>query len=269
MHRFQSLEACQQIVKNDIKKIPDKYKNFDEKTRDNKITNPWKRMVVGILSCDRTSKRLASFLAVYKDIFTNLGLDYYIIYADPDIKTEQGLDFVVNDSSRIFTAKAKESYETLAHKVAIFYSYVYNYTDYDYVIKLDDGCLVDLSKVLGRLECPYVGSVLKPTSNKIHKNKCSDKRYNKIDLDFGHNFKELIPDMSDEQYKSLYHIRLAGGGYGYRVSREAIQFIDKYKEHILSLGLSYEDVLFGQIFHLEGIGIAWHGIGRYHNIGPK
>ena len=54
MPRFQSLEECQQIVINDIKKISDKYKNFDDKNRYNKIINPWKRMVVGILSCDRT-----------------------------------------------------------------------------------------------------------------------------------------------------------------------------------------------------------------------
>ena len=194
---------------------------------------------------------------------------FYIIYADPDIKTKDELDFTVDHKSRTFIAKSKESYETLAHKVAIFYSFIYNFTDYDYVVKADDGFLLNLSKLIDKLDCHYIGAVLKPTSNRIHINKCTDKQYNKIHLDFGHNLKDFLPNMDEELYKSLYHIRLAGGGYGYRISREALKIVDKYKKHILSQGLSYEDVLFGQILYLEGINVTWHGIGRYHHIGPK
>lgn len=74
--------------------------------------------------------------------------------------------------------------------------------------------------------------------------------------------------MTDDKYASLYRINLAGGGYGYRISRNCLEHIDKYKSHILSLGLSYEDVLFGQIFYLEGIKVTNLHIGKYHLIGP-
>lgn len=247
MPNFQSLEECQQIVENDLKKIPDNYKNFTDKTRNDKNINPWKRMVVGILTCKRTVKRLDNFLMIYREIFEKLGLDYYIIVADPDIETK--LDFVVNDETRIFMAKAKESYETLAHKVAIFYSYINNFTEYDYVIKVNDGCLLDLSKVLGKLDSPYIGSILKPTSNKTK-------------FIFHHKLKEIYPNMNTE----LYNIRYAGGGYGYRINRKLIKIIDKYKHHILSLDISCEDILFGQIFYLEGVCVVYHSIGRYDYI---
>jgi hypothetical protein len=268
MPYFQSVDVCQEIVRKDLVKIPKEYKDFDSQTRDG-CTNPWKRMVVGIVTCKFHQKRFENYIEIFSKIYGDLGLDYYAILADPDIQTEGGNDYVVDHVTRTFTAKVNESYETLAHKLAIFYSYVYNSTDYDYVVKSDDGCLVDLSKVIQKLEYDYAGAVLKPTVNSVHFGKCSNKEYNKTKLDFGHNFKESFPDIEEERYQELYHIRLGGGGYGYRLSREALQYIDKYKAHILSLGLSYEDVLFGQILYLEGIKVSWHGIGRYHYIDGK
>ena len=85
MPNFRSVEVCQEIVANDLEKIPDEYKNFDDKTRNNRSVNPWKKMIVGILSCKRTHNRLVNWLTIYDDIFKILGLEYYIIYADPSM----------------------------------------------------------------------------------------------------------------------------------------------------------------------------------------
>lgn len=269
MPYFQSIKVCKELVGNDLKKIPNEYKNFDEVTKNDRSVNPWKRMVVGIVSSVASYKRLANYLTIFGEIFDNLGLDYYVILADPNIEPEDGTDFVVYQDSRIFLAKTKESYETLAHKIAVFCSFAYNHTDYDYVVKCDDGCLLDLSSAIVKLEADYVGRVLEPTLNTIHFNKCTDKSYNETELDFGHDFKEFVRDIDDELYESLYSIQLAGGGYGYRLSRKALQFIDKYKPHVLSLGLSYEDVLLGQILFLEGVKVTSQQIGRYHFISDE
>jgi hypothetical protein len=263
-----SFEECQKIIKEDVEKIPENLRYFDSESINDPMQNPWKRMVVGIVSCKKHNGRLQSFLMLFSDIFAELGLDYYIIYADPDIETEEGVDFSVDHDNRFFYAKSTEAYESLAHKLAIFYSYIYNHTDYEHVIKADDGCLINLSSVIKLLNHTYIGSGMHPTSSGCHRGKCSKKEYNHSNVDFGHNFMEFYPEMDDDMYKSLYKVSYAGGGYGYRIGREAMKHIDKYKAHILSIGLSYEDVIFGQVFFLEGIKLYWHGIGRYHFIGP-
>jgi len=269
MPYFNSLETCQKAVGKDLAAIPDEFKNFDDETRNDKSKNPWKKMVVAVVTCKKFERRLNNFLILFKDIFADLGLDYYLVYADPNVETEGGLDYTIDHEKRVFVAKAKESYETLAHKLSIFYSYVYNQTDYDYVVKADDGCLLKLNYLITKLDKPYVGATLKPTLNTIHRGKCSNKAYNKSSLDFGHELKRFDPEMKDDTYDKLYHINLAGGGYGYRINRDCLQHIDKYKEHTLSLGLSYEDVLLGQILFLEGIKVARVPIGRYHFVGPR
>lgn len=260
------MDECREIVASDLLKIPAAYRDFDERTRNDRSVNPWRRMVVGIVTCRAHYNRLANFVSVFHDVFDRLGLDYYAVVADGDRGPAQGPDFAVYDGARMFVAKAKESYETLAHKLAIFYAYVYNHTDYDYVIKADDTCLLDLSEVLRNAEADYAGWEIRPTLNFIHFNKCSDPAFNAMPLDFGHGFKEFLPGIDDDLYASLYGVVYAAGGYGYRLSREALRRIDTYKRHVLSLGLSYEDVLFGQILHLEGIDPTPQGIGRYHGI---
>ena len=269
MTHFQSEDKCREIIAKDLENVPEEYKKFNDVTRNNRDTNPWKKVIIGIVTCKKYNSRYQNFLSLFADIFKEFGIEYYAIVADPDIEVKDGLDYSIDRASRTFTAKANESYETLAHKLAIFYSYVNNYTDFEYIVKVDDGCLLNMSRILYKPEFPYAGSALKPTSNKCHFNKCSSKEYNKTLLDFGHNFKEFNPNMTDELYESLYHIRYAGGGYGYRLHRDAFQHIDKYKAHILSLGLSYEDTIFGQILHLEGVNVSYHGIGRYHYISVK
>lgn len=261
-----SLERCIEIVGNDLKKISNALATVDEETKNIRSVNPWTQMVVGVVSSFANHKRLANYLTIFGEAFDNLELDYYVILADPNIEPEDGKDFVLYEDTRIFLAKAKDSYETLAHKLAIFYSYICQHTDYDYVIKCDDGCLLDLNNTIVNLEADYIGTVLTPTLNTVHFGKCTDQAYNTQKLDFGHSLKHIKPDMDDKLYDSLYHIRYAGGGYGYRFNRKALQCIDRYKPHILSLGLSYEDILFAQICFLEGIHVTSQDIGRYHAI---
>ena len=249
MSYFRPVLECKSIVLQDIKKIK---------------SNIWNRMVVGIVTCEQNKTRFANFMQIYENIFKNLGLDYYVILANPSIDHKYTINLDKHDR-KIFTARAKEAYENLAHKINVFYSYVYNETDFDYVIKVDDGCLLDLSKIALNMDADYMGSIIKPTLNTVHFNKCTDKKYNSTRLDFLHDL-NLFSPLSKEIQDKLYNIRFAGGGYGYRLSRNALQHMEKYESHIMSLGLSYEDVLLGQILYLEGIELVGCGIGRYHMI---
>lgn len=270
MPRWGTVEECQEIVNADMKKIPNSLKNFDSSAREDRERNPWRNMVVAIVTCAKNKKRYDNFMLIFGDIFKQLGLNYYVIAADHNIVPEDpSYDFAVDHESHIFTAKALEAYENLSHKLAIFYSWVYNHTDYDYVIKADDGCLLNLHAVISKLEYDVVGSILKPTSNRCHINKCKQDKYNKINLDFRHGFDKILPKISEDKIKALYGVRATGGGYGYRISRNALRCVNKYKAHVLSVGLSYEDILFAQIFYLEGLSPISHWIGRYHSIGPN
>lgn len=248
MSYFKPVLECKSIVSKDLYKLDAK----------DLRSNMWNRSIVAIVTCLSNKNRFKNFMRIYQNIFNRFGLKYYIILASPNIDTEYMI------KNRLFIAKSKEAYENLAHKISIFYSYVYNETNYDYIIKVDDGCLLDFSKIILNPEADYMGSVIRPTLNTVHFNKCTDKKYNSIKLDFKHDLDEFCS--SPEQIKQLYDIKFAGGGYGYRLSRNAFQHIDKYKTHILSLNLSYEDVLFGQIMFLEGIELVGCGIGRYHYI---
>ena len=263
-----SVDLCRDFVKEDLKRVPDRYKVFDSDSKMDPAVNPWQRMVVGILSCAASHKRLANYLSIFDEVFDELGLDYYVILADPNMISDDGQDFILFPESRLFIATAKDSYESLAHKLAIFYSFVFHQTDYDHVIKCDDGCLLDLSGAIQNLEADYCGSVIQPTLNTIHFDKCTEASYNTTELDFGHRFDQILGESDRERFKSLYQIQYAAGGCGYRVSRKALGLIDTYKDHVLSLGLSYEDVLFGQILFLEGVLVTGRDMGRYQFICP-
>ena len=109
----------------------------------------------------------------------------------------------------------------------------------------------------------YCGGLMSPTADGCHKGKCTNKELNKISLDFSHNLNKII-NLDQSKLKEIKQITYCGGGYGYGLSRNALQHIPKYKYHILSLNLSYEDILFGQIMFLNNIKPKHTEIGGYH-----
>lgn len=219
------------------------------------------KICMGILTCPKTKTRLDKFMELQAEKIKKLGFDYYIILSDPSlIKT--GKKYRIDGN--YFYCATDEAYEVLAHKLAIFYCYIYNETKYDFVYKIDDGCLLNIDN-LQNPNYDYGGSLMVPTSNNCHNGKCKNPKYNRLLLDFRHGFHRL-KNINKEKLKNITQIKYAGGGYGYGLSRKALSNIPKYLDHILSISLSYEDVIFGQIMYLSDIQPVHKHIGNYHKI---
>lgn len=217
---------------------------------------------VGILTCPKNIKRFDKFMKNHKTPFEENNIMYYIIQSDPSlIKTGKKYRL----SKNYFYVAVNEAYELLANKLAIFYSFIYEKTDYDIVFKVDDGCLLKMDVILSPPNYDYFGSLMIPTSNICHKGKCKNKDYNKISLDFRHGFHKTKM-LNNIQLSAITKIEYAGGGYGYGLSRNALKHYVNYKEYILTLPFSYEDVLLGQIMYLSNITPKCHQVGKYHKI---
>jgi hypothetical protein len=200
-------------------------------------------------------------MSIHEKTIKKLGFDYYIILADQLLI---GTNKKYRIDGHYFYCATDEAYEVLAHKLAIFYCYIYNETKYDFVYKVDDGCLLNM-KILKNPTYDYGGSLIVPTSSICHKYKCKNKKFNKIKLDFRHNFQNL-KNIDKKKLENITKIKYAGGGYGYGLSRKALSYIPKYLDHILNIPLSYEDIIFGQIMYLSGITPVQICFGQYHQI---
>lgn len=220
-----------------------------------------KKICVGILTCPKNKNRFENFMKIYKNQFEKNNIMYYVIQSDSSL-IKSGKEYQLN-GNYLYVA-AEEAYEKLAHKLAIFYSYILEKTDYDIIFKVDDGCLLKMDVILAPPKYDYFGSLMIPTSNQIHKNKCTNSIYNSVNLDMRHNFHET--GLSNEQLANITKIKYAGGGYGYGLSRKALTHYVKYKAYILNLPLSYEDVLLGQIMFLSNIIPHSYQVGEYHKI---
>jgi len=209
-------------------------------------------------------------MKIHEKWFKDNNLTYFVIQSDP-LLLNSGKESRIDGNN--FYCACQEAYEVLAHKLIIFYSYIFENTDFEFVLKFDDGCLIDQKSVLSivnqqSLEYHYIGSLMKPTTNSCHWGKCKNTKLNRQKLDFKHNFDKLdnINDLDRQKLDNITTIEYAGGGYGYGLSRHALELIAKYKKHILSLELSYEDVLFGQIMYLENIKANKYVVGKYHMV---
>lgn len=220
-----------------------------------------KNICIGILTCPKNKIRFERFMKIHEEKIQKLGFDYYIILSDPSLINT---DRMFRLDGNCFYCATEEGYEILAHKLAIFYCYIYNETKYDFVYKIDDGCLLNIDNLVNPTY-DYGGSIMVPTNNKCHVGKCRNKTYNHVELDFKHNFHK-IKNIDKDKIANIGKIRYAGGGYGYGLSRNALSHIPKYLKHILSIPLSYEDIVFGQIMYLSNISPIQKYIGQYHKV---
>lgn len=263
-------QECVDILRSDIEKLPDEYKNINLVENPDIENNPWSKFCFGIVTADKHKNRLNNFMKLTKPYFDRFGIDYFYVKARQLDETVDDVPFTVDTETHEFYANAKESYETLAHKLSIFYDFIYRETDYEYVIKIDDGCLVCFKEIVRFLSHDYAGSHMKPTSNRIHRGKCKDKVLNKTDLDFLHDWTavDVNEDWTLDKINKIKKITYVGGGYGYRLGRNALEKITqkKYRDHVLSVPLSYEDVILGQICYFENIKPKYLICGKYHFI---
>lgn len=235
------------------------------------------KLVIGINTYDKSS-RLTKFLSFHYKYLDHLKYDIFLIMAKPK-NDNSNKKKTLNDKNnknenyeiksrifyktkvKVFYADCHERYENLAHKLAIFYDYCKD--KYDGVIKVDDGCRLDFSKIiiLPNNKHEYIGALMKATSQKCHFGKCKNKEFNSKLIDFDHNFEK-----KDIDNLNMTEMRYCGGGYAYYLSNNCLKIISKYLDHILKIDLSYEDVLFGQILNMNGIKPKYYKFGDYHKI---
>jgi hypothetical protein len=147
----------------------------------------------------------------------------------------------------------------------IFYSYIEKKTDYKYIVKIDDGCLLNLNNMITNLHVDYCGTKIIAGSKKWHWGKCKDVKLNTYISDLKHGFDDLLGSETFNKL-DLTKIAYAGGGYSYRLSRNALIKLNNYKKYSLSLEFSYEDLFIGQVMKINNIKLIPNSIGRYHKL---
>jgi hypothetical protein len=207
---------------------------------------------VGILSHLGSIDQLNNFMYLYKNILVNKNVKYYIIYADPNIQDYYKLD----SDNNIIYVKAEECYEYLARKLVLFYKYIYENTSYEYVVKVNDICKINIDWLISHPHINYGGDILHGgIDDKWHFGKCKYDYNNNTRIDFKHKLDEY--DFGDKidtnKLSNISKIMYCNGGTGYILSRKSISYILQYIDHILNLSNSYEDMIFAQLLYLNDI----------------
>ncbi|MEM9529784.1 MAG: hypothetical protein AAGA23_02570 [Pseudomonadota bacterium] len=259
-----TLADCRAVVREDIGELPAGLHPSRSLNDSSGGSDMWGRIVVAVPSCAATQPRLSNYLSIFEPWFEALGLAYFVVLAHPTVPAKD--DYLVLPDSRVFVVRAKEGYETLAHKLVVFYDYVLRETDYTHVLKCDDGCLLNLANAASMLELDYAGTIIQPTLNTIHQGRCADTSLNQVALDLTHGLSDIARGGPGGERIELGKIDYAAGGYAYRLSRAALHAVTRHRSRIESLTLSYEDLLFGQLCAIGGFAVSPLNLGRYHRI---
>jgi len=183
-----------------------------------------------------TCKKYSFLHNDYKNKYTSLGYDFYLVYCDPNIDE----DCIIDQENSSFILKCEDNFENLPKKTYLMlktFLECESFNDYDYIIKMDDDTEINfkLSELVNSnlLDGDYIGAKLlssEPQDHNYHFGKCSNNELNstpyKLDIDLSW-----------------------GAGYFYILSRKAIKIrcddIEGYKQ-LLADNL-YEDMMIGYI----------------------
>lgn len=141
---------------------------------------------------------------------------------------------------RILWVNNPEQYEQLPVKMWKTYHYLYHHTDYQYFYKLDSDCILHLDRFKHFFQKAqsyyYLGGVAGGGVDRTwHMGKCSSEELNRT------------------PYWRDYRGDWCGGGFGYLVSRTAIQHLFSPEgRHYMTTDI-YEDKAVGDILRQNGI----------------
>jgi hypothetical protein len=211
---------------------------------------------LGILTCPKDEIKLKKFMELYSKELEEKNIPYFLIYAD------NNLDKYYKLFGRKLYVRTSENYESLAKKLVLFYRFVYEKTDFKYVVKVDCGSTIKIDMIINHPHENYCGGVMKPTMNICHYGKCSNQILNNTPINLTHNLCNRVPKKKCD----IKNIKYCGGGYGYILSRKSLKAIINFTPHIMGLRLSYEDVLFGQILFINEILPHNYVFGGYHTV---
>lgn len=186
---------------------------------------------------------LNSYRDYHRKFFMNLCwelpyVDHVFIMCKPGEKAHY-----CEDTNTIYV-NSEDRYELLPKKMLLAYEYIMTSGEFefDYVYKLDNDCYVNPKKfqemieIVEREKYNYVGGVAGGgVDKKWHIGKCYDKKLNQT------------------EYQRDFCGNWCGGGFGYLISRKAIEILmkEESKEYILSD--IYEDKAIGDMLRKNGI----------------
>jgi len=164
------------------------------------------KMVIGIITCAKNADKIAAIKQTWVKDLRKQQIDYYFIIGDPlltNCKIEKDILYV----------PCADAYESLLQKVYCFYKYVLENTAYDYIYKVDDDCFVNAELLYTTCFWNY---------NYFGREVCVEEEGLNRTWHFG---KCTTPIYNHSAYTGQYYGTWCGGGYGYFLSRKAIQEI--------------------------------------------
>jgi hypothetical protein len=190
-------------------------------------------IIVLIISCEMRKKRQGIIRSTWLQQLRILEIPYLFIIGNNHTNPTR----IIGDVLEVDT---NDYYEGLPEKIIKCLEYIYNHTNYSYIYKIDDDCILQplwLSHIV--LKGHYIG-ITKSIDTKFnrlwHQGKCLNKKINNT------------PYPLNRIHLNTYH---AKGESGYFLSREAIKCLLNHKQYIISD--LYEDKVIGDILRKYGI----------------
>lgn len=200
------------------------------------------KLLVLIFSCKKYLSRGDKLKNIgYLDSLDKKNINYLIIIGNEKMSEEYILQ------KNILTVKVDDSYKGFPYKVIKTFNLINKLYSYDYIIKTDDDCLLNIDKIQDNYD--YI------------------KKYDYIGR--LNNFKhQYNPNWNGLNNKSKYLGPYMNGATGYVLSKKAIETIINNKEQTNKLLLNelYEDKLVGDILRLNGYKFIKHDLWKSNGV---
>jgi hypothetical protein len=190
------------------------------------------KVVVGIISCMKNADKIETIRQTWAQSLKKVGIPYFFVIGDSQLEKP----LVKGD---LLYVPTNDYYENLPEKVSLFYEYIHDNTDFDFLFKIDDDCYLNVEKTFKSdyWKHDYYGKIIgldpKGLLPDWHFGKCDD------------------PALNGTPYWKPYVGPWCGGGYGYFLSRKAMKIVrDNMTEISDDL---YEDKAIGDVLRMNGI----------------
>ena len=194
------------------------------------------KVLILILTCNKNRGRLNKIKLRWISKINDCGYEYMCLYANKNIVNTIHYETML-------CVNCNDVYENLPLKLWLAYKYVLTYTDYDYIYKIDDDCLVNMSllprvlEVIRENKIDYYGNLAggRNFDRDWHCGKCNDENLNM--------------KLYEKEYKGDW----CAGGIGYILSKKSLKILsENITEEYIKSEL-YEDKAMGDMLRANGI----------------
>jgi glycosyltransferase involved in cell wall biosynthesis len=162
------------------------------------------KIALGIITCKKNIHKINGIQKTWGQDLHTFNIPYFFIIGNPDLK-ECKLE---GDTLYV---PCPDDYENLPQKVFYFYQYIVEKTNFEYIYKIDDDCYLNVENLYSTYfwNFDYFGKIVATEESHLnrtwHFGKCTTQKLNK------------------EIYSRPYLGPWCGGGFGYFLSRKALE----------------------------------------------